>query len=414
MNSLKRRYIVIILISWIAYLASYLGRGSYGSCLLEIVTTTGIERVSAGMVSSAFALCNAIGQLISSFIINKVPAIKLIAIELFSVAAINLLFPQTSSLTLMSILWGINGFMQGTILCSITKIFVQTLSDKWLTRGTLLLNTIGAVGGMTIYVLSPIIVRYANWQSVFFTVSSLLFATGIAWCVIMLRMTADAENGSAKSLSKHCYTEKTEPFIRSLFSCGAICAVVAAFFIGSLRESVSLWVPSYINDTFGLSVEASTAVTAFVPMLQIFGVFISGKIAENSRNLFLPAAVTFITSGLALLAIRLASGESLVLTLVMFVLNAVSMTAALTFLVSLYPVRCMERRHIARLVGLLNFFVHLGDFAASSGLGWLSQVIGWSATFSITVALSFVGAFVLIIGLLTSKKRSDIDAKIRV
>lgn len=54
---------MIIFISWLAYLISYLGRNDYSACVLEIVTSTGMTRAHAGMISSAFALSNAIGQL---------------------------------------------------------------------------------------------------------------------------------------------------------------------------------------------------------------------------------------------------------------------------------------------------------------------------------------------------------------
>ena len=88
----------------------------------------------------------------------------------------------------------------------------------------------------------------------------------------------------------------------------------------------------------------------------------------------------------------------------LFVINAVSMTAALTFLLSLYPIRVMERKDIAKFVGLLNLFVHLGDFAASTGFGWLSSVGGWALTFAIMAILSFSAAIITLIGTRISKK----------
>jgi sugar phosphate permease len=103
-----------------------------------------------------------------------------------------------------------------------------------------------------------------------------------------------------------------------------------------------------------------------------------------------------------------------VTTVVSFVVNAISMTAALTFLLSLYPIRCMERKDIAKFVGLLNFFVHLGDFAASTGFGWLSTAGGWTLTFSSMAILSFSAAAIVVIGMKISNKRKDDYVKDRV
>jgi len=91
----------------------------------------------------------------------------------------------------------------------------------------------------------------------------------------------------------------------------------------------------------------------------------------------------------------------------MFVINAISMTAALTFILSLYPIRCMERKDIAKFVGLLNFFVHLGDFTTSTGFGWLSSVRGWNLTFFVMVILAFSAAIIALIGMKISKERND-------
>lgn len=108
-------YGAIIFICWLAYLISYLGRNNYSACVLEIVQTTGISRSLAGIVSSSFAISNAIGQLISTAITNKISPVKIISLEIFSVAIINILFPNTSNIFIMALLWGINGFMHQKI-----------------------------------------------------------------------------------------------------------------------------------------------------------------------------------------------------------------------------------------------------------------------------------------------------------
>jgi len=412
MDRSKRRYVLIIFIAWLAYLISYLGRNDYSACILEIVTSTGMTRASAGMISSAFALCNAIGQLISTIIINKVSPMKLITAEIFSVAIINLLFPASGNFYVMMLLWGINGCMQATLLCGITRIFSETLEEPWLSRGAISLNTIGAVGGVVNYLLSPVLIHFFNWKTVFFTISTMLFALGVVWCTVMPRLTATKKNeiNAIKSPVK----VKSKTIFEILRSPSAVCTLIAVFIIGALRESVSLWIPSYLNESFKLTVTVSTAITAVVPMLQIFGALLAGQTARKAQNLFFPALVTFLISTACFVLIPSVGQLTAVATVFLFVINAISMTAALTFLLSLYPIRCMERKDIAKFVGLLNFFVHLGDFAASTGFGWLSSVGGWDLTFSVMAALSFTAAIIAFIGIKISNKRKNYYAKDRI
>ena len=412
MSQTKKRYVLIIFIAWLAYLISYLGRNDYSACILEIVNSTGMERVSAGMISSTFALCNAVGQLISTVIINKVSPMKLITAEIFSVALINLLFPASNNFYFMMILWGINGCMQATLLCGVTRIFAETLEEPWLSRGAVSLNTIGAVGGVVNYLLAPVLIHFFNWQTVFFTISTMLFALGVVWCTVMPRLTSSPSK--QKTVANVTVKEKSKSIFEILKSTGALCALGAVFIIGALRESVSLWIPSYLNENFELAVTVSTAITAVVPMLQITGALLAGRFGRRTNNLFVPALITFLISTACFLVIPFIGAGSIVTTVVSFVVNAISMTAALTFLLSLYPLRCMERKDIAKFVGLLNFFVHLGDFAASTGFGWLSTAGGWTLTFFSMAILSFSAAAIAVIGMKISNKRKDDYVKDRV
>ena len=399
----KKKYIAIIFISWLAYLISYLGRNDYSACLLEIVNSTGMTRASAGMISSSFALCNAIGQLISSMLVNKIPPIKLIAAEIFSVTVINLLFPASNNLYLMMLLWGINGVMQATLLCGVTRIFSETLEEPWLSRGAVSLNTIGAVGGMVNYLLCPLLIRFFRWQIVFFTIATMLFVLGIVWCTLMPKLTSVKKKEA--TAAKISLDGKSKSIFEILCSKGVFWALLAVFVIGSLRESVSLWIPSFLNENFKLSVTLSTAITAFVPMLQICGALLAGRVGRKTKNLFWPSMIAFSLSMICFITIQSLGTASVAVVIFLFVINAISMTAALTFLLSLYPIRCMNRKDIAKLVGILNFCVHLGDFAASTGFGWLSTVSGWSWTFSVMAMLAFTAVIITLIGIKVEKTR---------
>ena len=398
-------YGAIIFICWLAYLISYLGRNNYSACVLEIVQTTGISRSLAGIVSSSFAISNAIGQLISTAITNKISPIKIISLEIFSVAIINILFPNTSNIFIMALLWGINGFMQATLLCSITQIFTESLEQPWLSRGAISLNTIGAVGGLINYLIAPFLIMLVDWKIVFFFVSSLLIIIGIIWCTLMPRLTLRTKK---LFLSKN--DEKTDKlnniFCFKLLKLNyVLCAIFILFIIGSFRESIALWIPSYLNDVYKLSVEKSIILTAVVPFLQIIGAIIAGKTCNKINNLFLPVTILFLITTMCFLLIALLGNINFIFTITLFVINAISMTAALTFLLSLYPLKCMSDRNIPILVGIMNFFVHLGDFFASTSIGALSTIVGWNFTFLIMVILSVCAIIITLFGAKAEDKR---------
>jgi len=195
----RKKAACMILIAWLVYFISYLGRSDYSACMLQILNDTGISRTLAGMVSSSFALCNAFGQIGAAVVMRKVSPLKVITVEIFTVLAVNLLFPVSNSVVVMAVLWGINGAMQATLLCGLTQIFACSLREPYLSRGVVLLNTIGAVGGMFNYVLTYFLIRWFNWQAVFLTVSCLLTVIGVVWCTVMPKLTGQVEKKEAKA-----------------------------------------------------------------------------------------------------------------------------------------------------------------------------------------------------------------------
>lgn len=396
MSRVKNRSSLIILIAWLAYMISYIGRSDYSTCLLEILNDTGAPRAMGGMVTSAFAFCNAFGQLVSTYVIKKIAPFKVITVELFSVAFINLIFPITDSFLIMAILWGINGAMQSTLLCGITRIFAESLEEPYLSRGAVLLNTVGATGGMFNYLFSWALIRYANWQVVFFTVAALLFVMGFVWQLALPRFLGKPAQQDHRITEDSAQKPASQSLFSVLKSYGTICVILGAFFVGLLRDSVSLWIPSYINDRFALGSSLSVLVTAFVPCLQICGALLAGKVAKMGCNLPILAGFCFGCSALCLLLILISANVPL--TIFLFVSNAIAMTAALTVLLSLFPVRYVAESQLATIVGIINFFVHAGDFFASMGIGWISQSGGWEIAFITLCSFAVLGGSICMVG----------------
>lgn len=398
MSSKNRRSVLIILFAWLSYLISYLGRADYGACMLTIINETGTARATAGLVSSVFSLTNAFGQLVSGLVMKKIPPVKVIGAELFAVAVINLLFPMSQSFFVMTLLWGINGCMQSTLLCGAMQIFVENLKEPYLSRGAVSLNTIGAIGGVCNFVLSWVVIRYLRWQFVFISVASLLFILGMVWFLVMPKLVGKKLENVVSDAPVHKEPSKEKSVFSQIRMYGTIFVILAAFFIGLLRESVSLWIPSYMNEVYGFSNTLSTILTVFVPCLQICGALLGGLLGGRVQNLHFPSGIAFISSAVALFSIQFLGNASIVITLVLFVLNAVCMTAALTFLQNLFPIRYFGKGQVPMLVGIINFCVHIGDFAASSGIGWLSQNGGWNTTFIVLSILALIAAVICLVG----------------
>jgi sugar phosphate permease len=151
----------------------------------------------------------------------------------------------------------------------------------------------------------------------------------------------------------------------------------------------------------------SIILTVFVPCFQVFGAILGGRLGRKMQNLHFPGCVVFAISCFCMGMLLLAGDFNPFLSVGLFVINAICMTAALTLSLSLFPIRFLAKEHAPMFVGILNFFVHAGDFFASAGIGWLSQYSGWGITFTILCTIAFTASVVYAVGGIYCKRELE-------
>lgn len=91
-----------------------------------------------GLISSSQTLAYAISKFISGVLSDQISARWLFSIGLFIVGAINVLFSWSSTVTLFTVLWFLNGLGQGfgwppcgKVLRKVRQIFIFQLEGGW-------------------------------------------------------------------------------------------------------------------------------------------------------------------------------------------------------------------------------------------------------------------------------------------
>ena len=235
---------------------------------------------------------------------------------------------------------------------------------------------------------------YLTWKNVFLIISTMSAVVGIAWCIIVPKDTKGKINRDAIDVDVH---EKVS--LRGLFGSNAACfAMLAGAFVGIFRNSMTLWIPTYMNDALKMDSGFAVMITACITGSQICGSVLGEYFGKKSKNLLKLTFSTFMFSVLSFLGIFIYGRTSIILTTILFIINAICMTAALTFVLSLYPIRYFKKNEVVVLVGVINFCVYLGDFFASTGIGWLSENMGWDLMFGFLAICSVVVAVLCLWG----------------
>ena len=121
-----------VAIMWGTYAAFYLGRLNLSPALPAIAATLGLGMGKVGILGTIFFWTYAIGQIINGQLGSIVRPQWMIFSGLLLVAIANIGFAFQTSLVLMAILWGINGFAQSMGWGPMLRILSShvTLSQK--------------------------------------------------------------------------------------------------------------------------------------------------------------------------------------------------------------------------------------------------------------------------------------------
>ncbi len=393
----SRRYsYYVILLCWLAYIFSYMGRTGYSACLATILESTSITKATAGIVSSSLFFCNAIGQLISCIIVPKLPPVKTILAEVICVSIFNLVFSFEQSVAVMAILWGLNGFVQSAMMCAITQLFVTHIEEPYISKGIVLINTVASIGSALIYITAWFFTSRYTWRHQFRFLSLVLIIFSLIW-FLFFRSELIIHPSSGK---KHCnHTSLKYYLINTVTSTKkllpwqvAVPLFICSFSSGFIRDGVLQWIPVYLKESYSISASFSTLVTFFVPLLQTSGAFLAGYINSRSNRLFRFTTGFYLLSFACMFILYIFNSASLFCSVLLFVVNAGSATALITLLMSLVPLRFFDKAHCVMLVGILNFCTHMGSFFSSYTIGLFSEIIGWPGVITLLSVVAFISA----------------------
>jgi OPA family glycerol-3-phosphate transporter-like MFS transporter len=356
------------------------------------MTDAGVmSRSQAGILSSAFFFTYMIFQSVSAIALRKADPIITIGIAAAASALVNAAMPMAARGPFLAAcaLWGAHGALQSAVWPCVVRLLTEGLPPGRLPRAMVLLNTSGSVGTALTYLATAWGVKAFSWQSAFYVPAALLLAAAIIWTARMPRLPGDvnamAELPKARAagpppdaLPQPADAETRAPLL-PLVSFGVLAMLFLAAVNGFLRDGITAWLPTYIQDTF--SVPASTAIflSILIPATKTVGPFVAGRLLAAAKSHALACAVGMAVTLVSLCAVALWGSSSLPLTLACLSLCAVMVVALNTEIVCLYPLVFHKRGMTAQASSVINSFVYVGSVAGSAAFGFLADARGWQA-----------------------------------
>lgn len=402
------------LLCWVAYFSTYVCRLNYSAVMPELRAGAVFPESRIAAVSSVFFICYGLGQFVNGLLGERLDTRKMIFFGLFSSSFCNLgifLFHQYPALLL---LWGINGLAQSMVWTPVLKIGSLNFDGPAREKFGVDLATTVPMGTLFSYLISLVTLLFLPWHWAFLTCG--LFELGIA--LLWLHGTKGLFRTKAP-VSVSTMPEAAAPAlsVREIWKLtvksGVLLLLIPIVIQGTLKDSVTQWVPSFFAEAFGSGTSFSLLLTMLLPVVNVTGAFLAKTLNRRLKNEIATSLVFFGVSLGFLLLLRLSGSKSMLLSLLAMAGVTNCMFAVNVMLITLVPLRFAKTGRVSTIGGLLNAVAYIGCGGLNLLAGkLLEKNSGWDALFLLwmLLALAAIGVSLLCIPLWRRFCRSQEEA----
>lgn len=387
----------IIFICWLAYTAAYIGRLNFNASIVSIVSDLGVEKSTAGLVSSFFFFAYGAGQLVNGILSKKYNSRIMIFLSLIFSAIFNVLMPLSNDISIMKYIWLGNGIVQSVLWSTLIKTLSEQLSDKKLPKAILAMSTTVAIGTFVAYGLSSISAQFGNWKLVFYVATAVLVVSAFVWFILFEK---SPETIIKPEEVKDKKVKMANPVLIALFL-----AAFAGVANGFIKDGINTWVPSVLKDEFRFSESFSILLALLLPLVSTMGATIAKKVHEKISSHATMNMIFFIFSALLCSGILISlKYKSVVAIMICFICVACGMAMINNVITSMFALDYRKLLNAGFAAGLLNTFCYIGSTITSYTLGSVAERKGWNAVFIIMLLVCIATAFVCFAGLISERK----------
>lgn len=382
------KYLTIILS--LVYFTSYVTRLNLSAIVQEVINSTGYSKTSFSFVLVALSITYGVGQVVNGIIGDKVKPQLVILIGLTFATITNFIFPFFSfSITILTILWAINGFAQAMMWPPLVRIMVNTFDEETYNKVVIKVINSAYVGTILIYLVSPLIISILNWKFVFFFSSICGVLALIIWSITYNKINITSKE--EKEINKSFSFPK-----EALFPIAFI--IVAIILQGMLREGITTWTPSYLVEIFNYSEETSIFFTVALAILSIVATLIVGYIYRKFINNEVMLATFVFSLGVILLFVLYFTydlNSILSISLIAIIMGCIH--GVNLCLISFVPKRFKKYGNISTISGVINSFTYVGAALSTYGIALLIENTGWEFTILSWLIIALIGTLMVII-----------------
>lgn len=396
---------------YLGYLVYYFTRKNLPFAMPGLMEDLGYTKVSIGWVLTLSSLAYGVSKFSSGIFSDQSNPRYFMAFGLFITGVLNILFGLSSSIWLLALLWGLNGWFQGFGWPPCSRLLTHWYGRRERGRWWAVWNTSHNIGAFLIPLIAVRCISYfGDWRFAMYIPGCI--AIGMSFIVMnrlrdtpqslalpsIERYRGDSEGTDQQGRSIERELTTREILFRYVLTNKFIWLLAFAyFFVYLVRQAVSDWGMVFLIEAKGFTATSAADCIAWLEIGGLFGSLASGFISDvifrGNRG---PVNALFA------LAVVLCLGLFWFIPSGMWLASAAAIFMIGFFIFGpqmLIGIACAELSHkkaAATSSGFAGFFAYLGAAVAGGPIASIAQHVGWGAFF-LTVGISGVVALVLLI-----------------
>jgi len=372
----------------LSYLAVYASRNILSAITPQMLEDSfSVEFI--GMMSTAWMLSYAIGQLINGLIGDHVPAKYMAGGGLTLAGICNFVLQLSPPGAMMLIFYTLSGFFLSMVYAPIVKLVAENTLPRYASRCCLGF-TVASLFGTPLAGLLAVIFR---WRTTFIVCAAILIVMGV-FCFFFLSLLERC--GYIKRLTTGG-NEKTHGSvnIRKLLERDIIRFSIVAMLTGIVRTSVQFWVPTYLSQRLGYTPEGAATAFMVITLILSMAPWLTNLVIYDillKRNMHLMLRLSFGLSTV-LFALMLVLGQGLT-NVICLTLAMLTCGASATMLYSVYCPSLKDTGSVSTATGFIDFISYGSAALANLLFANAIETIGWTWLIIIW-ALLMLSGFIL-------------------
>lgn len=415
-KKLSKQARLLFVLCFIAYTAIYIGRKNFSACMSGMTSEGFLDNTLGGTVGTAFLAFYACGQFVNGLLGDKISPRIMVTVGLGGSSLANLAMGLNYVPALTPVIWAFNGYFCSMLWASIVRCISDWLPEDYHSAAGVNISVTLPLGSILSYLICAAALEWAGWRVAFICCSLILCAAAVffflgmsslrTYCREMDEQNAiirqrvaqnNAAGGKASSLS-----------LPMLFiSTGLLFAIAAILFNGILKDGLDLWVPTLINQYFGMPESFSSLLTSVLPIFNLVGVIAARAINDRLfKNEMATSALFFGISVISFAPLLLLTsifggngGVPVAVTAVLLIaVTSASMLGANTLIITFMPFHFSAVGRSAAVTGILNSCSYAAASLSGVTIGFVSERFGWNAAVAAFAACALCGGLVCIAG----------------